>query len=689
MQLKRHGLKSLLRGSAAALAIVPLFTSIAFAGDPETHVGKIVPTQTDIDAAYAKAPHLATVAGANDNTTTTPIKHVIIIVGENRSFDHQFATYEAPSGDSVLNLLSEGIVTAKGLPGKNYAKAQQNVASQTGTFDPSPALVGAYINLPPTNVGGAPTAQSIYSAPFPSVAIAGEFDYGLPPANLIDATTGATGLPTHTIDTRIPNVNDLRNGPYQLSPAINSDTYAGSPVHRFYQMFQQLDCSVVNVNPSNPSGCKADLFPWVEVTIGAGNNGSPQSPTFNLESTHEGSISMGFYNVDAGDSPYFTKLAQNYTLLDNYHQPIKGGTGPDSIYLGAADSYWYSDGNGNPTPPTTEQIENPNSQADTNNWWVQDGYSGGTYSNCSDPTQPGVGPILSYLAAINVPANCAPNTYYMLNNLNPGYIGDGQLANPPAGQSQTFSQGPFTIPPSSTPTIGDVLIANHVSWAYYGEGWDLYLGNPDAYGEGAQYCNICNPFLYETSIMAGVDATTGLPNSLLYMKDTLDLYNAIQSSQLPAVSYVKPSGLNDGHPASSKIALFEDFTKKIIEMVQANPALANNTAILITYDEGGGYWDSGYVQTLDFFGDGTRIPMLIVSPFTKGGHVSHVYSDHASVPKFIEANWNLPKISNRSRDNMPNPIQTGPNPYVPVNGVPAISDLIAAFNFSSATPGVK
>ena len=58
-------------------------------------------------------------------------------------------------------------------------------------------------------------------------------------------------------------------------------------------------------------------------------------------------------------------------------------------------------------------------------------------------------------------------------------------------------------------------------------------------------------------------------------------------------------------------------------------------------DEGGGYYDSGYVQPLDYFGDGTRIPMIVVSPFSKGGHISHTYTDHVSVLKFIEANWNV------------------------------------------------
>ena len=49
----------------------------------------------------------------------------------------------------------------------------------------------------------------------------------------------------------------------------------------------------------------------------------------------------------------------------------------------------------------------------------------------------------------------------------------------------------------------------------------------------------------------------------------------------------------------------------------------NDTVVLITFDEGGGYYDSGYVQPLDFFGDGTRIPLIVVGPFLKPGHISH------------------------------------------------------------------
>ncbi len=140
-----------------------------------------------------------------------------------------------------------------------------------------------------------------------------------------------------------------------------------------------------------------------------------------------------------------------------------------------------------------------------------------------------------------------------------------------------------------------------------------------------------------------------------HIQDTANLYADIANGTLPAVSFVKPSGYVDGHPASSKLDLFEGFAKKIVDQVEASP-YGKDTAIFITFDEGGGYYDSGYVQPLDFFGDGTRIPLIVVSPLAKPGHISHDYADHVSIIKFIERNWSLPPITNRSRDNFPNPI---------------------------------
>jgi phospholipase C len=148
---------------------------------------------------------------------------------------------------------------------------------------------------------------------------------------------------------------------------------------------------------------------------------------------------------------------------------------------------------------------------------------------------------------------------------------------------------------------------------------------------------------------------------------------------------VKPSGWVDGHPASSKWDLYEGFVKKIVDAVKANDELWASTAVIVTTDEGGGYYDSGYVQPLDFFGDGTRIPLIVVSKYTKPGHISHSYADHVSVLKFIERNWNLPTISGRSRDNLPNPKQED-SVYAPTNS-PAIGDLFDLFDFDKGHDG--
>ena len=83
-----------------------------------------------------------------------------------------------------------------------------------------------------------------------------------------------------------------------------------------------------------------------------------------------------------------------------------------------------------------------------------------------------------------------------------------------------------------------------------------------------------------------------------------------------------------------------------------------------------------------------RIPLLILSPYSTGGKIQHVYGDHVSLLKFIERNWRLPPITNRSRDNLPNPLSVASNPYVPTN-MPSIDDLFDAFDFSKPPAAVN
>ncbi len=563
---------------------------------------------------------------------TTPIQHVIVVVGENHTFDNLFGTYQPKrKGQKVQNLLSRGIVNADGSPGPNFGLAAQAVGADKGTYAASTNSVGKYATLP---------------QPY---------------------TTYGIGLPEGVPDTRFPD--DMPNGPYQISRYVPYAAYTGDPVHRFFQMWQDVD------------GGLHDKFVWVEETIGTGSNGvAPPPGGFNPK---EGAISMGFYNmnpyVDAhgvastGDAPIFRQLADSYALSDNYHQAIMGGTGANFQALVTGDAAFFTNLDGTAGVPYGNQIENPNAWKGTNNYYRQDGYGGGSYVNCSDPKAPGVAGVMAELATQHVRnANCDLGHYYLVNNYSMYWN--------PDGTTKTLGSDQFVLPPQTIPTVGDMLAAQGVSFKYYSadRGDDPTRFANDVDGVPLlfhSYCGICDPLTGYTKTM-----TTS-------QKDQLQSYGAflddVHGGTLPAVSFVRPFEALAGHPADSTTDQYELFLQDLINQVQGNPQLWASTAILITTDEGGGYYDSGYIQAVDFFGDGTRIPMLAISPWAKKGVVDHTYNDHASVLKFIEANWALPPLSTRSRDNLPNPVVTKGNPYKPVNA-PAIGNLMTMFDFSQA-----
>jgi phospholipase C len=611
-------------------------------------------------------------AATNSPTTVTPIKHVIVVIGENRSFDHIYGTYVPKNGRSILNLLSEGIVRADGAPGRRFAAARQFTTSgQTSYF------IGvlknnktAYTTLPEPTLGGAPNKQSTimtlpplppFSEDFLLSGILAAIEPSLQDQDLVLLTTGATGAAGTTgPDPRIANGAALPNGPFQLTgPNLPYDSYTGDTAHDFYQMWQQSDCSVHNATEHNPTGCLNDLYPFVATTFGG--------PT----ADHGGGTSMAFYNMQDGDAPLFKKLADEYTIGDNYHQPGQGGSGLQHIFLGAGDDIFWSDGNGNPAVPPAAQIANPNPQSGSNNKYTVNG----RFSNCSDVfNASGVLPIVRYLDSLpyESEANCEADHYYMLNNTNPGFLpnGDIDIKGIAAGTS---------IPPSNLRTIGDALNEKGISWAYYGGAFkaavNLANGSTNLLDTvGLAYCSLCNFASYVSSIM-------GDPKQrMAHIKDATDFFAEVRNGTLPAVSFVKPDGLVDGHAATSKVDLFERMLQNILDTLNANPELQAKTALFITFDEGGGYYDSGFIQPLDFFGDGPRIPLVVVSPYSTGGHVVHSYTDHVSILKFIERNWHLAPLTGRSRDNLPNPHAHKHNPYVPVNA-PAIGDLFEMFDF--------
>ncbi len=552
--------------------------------------------------------------------TTTPIKHVVVIIGENHSFDNVFATYQPPRHQRIMNLLSERIIRKNGSRGPNFAKAEQVTASDKGAFTLTPKVTGRYKTLPKPN--------TTY------------------------VSSACDGLPGNKADTRFPA--NLADGPFQITkyvPYFDSHVqyskfgqcelfgaYVGDPLHRFYQMWQQTAAHSDRLNT------------WVANTAGDDNGTKPAAPIF------QGGVSTGFYNMAEGDAPVLRDLAQHYAISDNYHQAVQGGTGANHIALGTGFAASYQNAAGQAAKPPVNEIENPNAKTGTNNNYSQDGYSGGSYSECANSKQPGVSAIDAFLATLpyKVLKNCQPGRYYILNNYNPGYKANG-----------TRDTSTFTVPPQKTDyvTIGNSLSAHHISWGYFGEGYNN--GNPTF-----DYCGICDPMQYATSIMTNPALRANTQH------DSTNFITDAENGTLPAVSFLKP-GDDDGHPGYSTLAAFENFAARAIAAVQDNPTLWRNTAIFITFDENGGYYDSGYIQPVSFFGDGPRVPMLVISPFAKPGFVDHTYTDHVSILKFIEANWRLSPLTRVSEDNLPN---ATPGVYVPKDR-PAIGNLMTLFDF--------
>ena len=639
--------------------------------------------------------------GGSSTQTRSPIQHVIVVVAENRSFDNVFATYVPPdSSQTVWNLLSEGIVKPDSQMGANFQRAAQNQASNTATYLISPQQTGAFPTLPQpsTTLNALPVGPCILtSLLFPKTPLCS--DIGLDPTSQGLLTNPGSGQPLYfpslgilpVPDCRYPS--DLPNGPYSLVGAsklnncgmpflanqITTTSYVnntGDPVHRFYQMWQQVDCDIAHASGTNPSGCNEDLFTWVATSEGWGITKPPQTD----EDTYQGGVALGYYNMAQGDFPFLLFLAQNYSISDNYHQPVMGGTGPNSQFIFTGDVFYNTDTSGNPAVPAANLIENPNPSPGTNNFYTNDGLgmadpgsTGVAFTDCSDNTQPGVAPIQNYLASLPYApfnkGNCAAGNYYQLNNDYPYYTTTGSVIS--SSDTNEFPGGPaFSIGPQTIPTIGDKLASRGISWKYYGEGFnDAAMPQP----LNTLYCAICNAFQYSTSIM------TGPLRANLTDLDTF--YSDLAANQLPAVSFIKPDTLLDAHPGTSTGPLLEAFLTKLISNVQANQKLWKNTAILITFDESGGEYDSGYIQPIDFFGDGPRTVMIAVSRYAKRGFVDHTYADHASILKFIEWNWRLSPLSNRSRDNLSNPTTDPNSPYFPTNS-PAIGDMTGMFDFA-------
>ncbi len=274
--------------------------------------------------------------------------------------------------------------------------------------------------------------------------------------------------------------------------------------------------------------------------------------------------------------------ARKYTLLDHYFHSAFGGSFLNHQFLIAATAPVF------PNAPSSVVA-----QLDANGNLVKDGFV--------------------------TPDGYAINTAYTVNTPHP--------ASTPAQN---------LVPNQTMPTIGDRLSDKGLTWAWYSGGWNNALaGHADA---TFQFHH--QPFAYYAKYADGTQAKAD------HLKDELDFIAAAKAGTLPAVSFIKPLGIDNEHPGYTDLLTGENHVDSLINFVRSGLNW-NDAAIIITYDENGGFWDHVAPPKVDRWGPGTRVPAIIISPYAKPGVVDHTTYDTSSILAFIEKRFGLQALNTR------------------------------------------
>jgi len=158
--------------------------------------------------------------------------------------------------------------------------------------------------------------------------------------------------------------------------------------------------------------------------------------------------------------------------------------------------------------------------------------------------------------------------------------------------------------------------------------------------------------------------TDSLLNPNAHLQDETQFFTDLTNGTLPAVSFVKPLGPDNEHPGYTDLLTGQQHVADIVHAVQNSPDWAH-TAIVITYDENGGRWDQVSPPTRDQWGDGTRVPAIVISPFAKQGFVDHQQHDTLSILSTIEARFGLQPLNeaDANANTLSVDFHGGPNPH--------------------------
>ena len=192
------------------------------------------------------------------------------------------------------------------------------------------------------------------------------------------------------------------------------------------------------------------------------------------------------------------------------------------------------------------------------------------------------------------------------------------------------------VPPQTFVTIGDRLSDAGVSWAWYAEGWnDAVAGHP-----APTFTPHQQPFIYFTRHAPGTKARAE------HLKDEKDLWQALRDGTLPAVAWYKPLDVDSDNAGEGSMLVAENRIVRMLDAVKASKVWPR-TAIVISWDDYGGFFDHVSPPVIDRWGPSNRVPTIIVSPWAKPSHVDSTQYETVSILRFIEWRWGLQPLASR------------------------------------------
>ena len=433
-------------------------------------------------------------------------------------------------------------------------------------------------------------------------------------------TTPPQPINNGSIDPNFPaGLNTLQ--PYNLANNITPATHTGDIVHRYWQEQSQIN-----------GGLQTQFVTW---------------------SDNPGLVMSHF---DATNLPEGL-LAQQYTMDDNFFHAAFGGSFLNHQFLVAAAAPVY------PNAPASMQAT-----LDSTGQLALNPLTGKIVHDGN--ITPIGGTAFGDPSGGAFTQNYAVNTIFS-KNLAPDFIGNNTSASLLPSQNDSNPADP-TRP--YIPNIGDLLDNAGVGWKWYSGGWDQALAsspsNPANNGHTPPNDTVDPNFQWHHQPLAYYDnfapwLPTGQRNPLsaAHLQDENNFFQDLSGGNLPAVSFIKQVGENNEHPGYADLLQGQQSTADIVHAIQNSPDWAS-TAIIITYDENGGRWD--HVSAPDangIWGDGSRVPTIVISPYAKTGFVDHTQHDTLSILKTVEERFGLPSLNNldAKATDLSNDFQATPN----------------------------